>query len=330
MTTKRKWTAAVWEIYRQISEPGDPRDPDTSLLARERNRILKTAVWFPIWHDLDRILDAAADEAAFTYDSARGPLAPWFHKVVIWRAKDALHSKFETCPKCAKRQSASQAQPQDSSVEADICLLCNGRGRVLKDLAVNADKPEQVEDAYALESGCHACEDGEVDGQDCQHCGGTGMLLPQTDDVFFVLSPEQQTAVESRLFAELENRLPNWLPRPPDIDFVRDLAGTIRSLSSSNKLQMLLDEQLFAIDNHRTSPDGLRQLAVAVDMKPDAIRTARGRIRARLRSVFQKHGVDVPEALSDRKSTTATTKRTDGVVVKKASPPPRSTVLKNE
>ena len=330
MTTQREWTDAVWKTYRQITEPDDSLDPDTSLLFRERNRIFREQRWVPIWNEVDQVLDAAADQAALTYNNAKGPLAPWFHRAVVWRAKDALQDKFETCPICSRQQSDSQTQSQDSSVEADGCLVCNGRRRVLKDLAVNTDKPEQVEDVNARESGCPACRDGEIDGKDCQQCGGTGMLLPLSDDASVWLSPEQQAAVENRLFAELENRLPGWLPRPPNPYFVNDLATTVRSLSSSNKLQMLLDEQLFAIDNHRTSSDDLRQLAVAVDMKPDAIRTARGRIRARLRSVFQKHGVDVPAALSDRKSTTATTTRTDNVMVKKASPPPRSTVLKNE
>ena len=254
---------------------------------------------------MDQVLDSAAEQAALTYDSAKGPLAPWFHKAVVWRAKDALQKKFEVCPKCMGQLSDSQTQLQDSPMEADVCLLCNGRGRVLKDLAVNTDKPEQVEEANARESGCSACRGGEIKGQDCQQCGGTGLHLPQADDVSLSLSPEQQAAVESRLFAELENRLPSWLPRPPDLDFVRDLADTVRSLSSSNKLQMLLDEQLFATDNHRTSSEDLRQLEEDMGMTPDAIRTARGRIRARLRAVFQKYGVDVPAALADRKNTAA-------------------------
>lgn len=330
MTSKREWTDAAWETYRQITEPDDPLDPATSLLARERNRIFKTAIWFPIWDDVDHVLDAAADQAALKYDSAKGPLAPWYHTVVVSRAKDALHNKFESCPICAQRQSDSQTRRLDSSVKADVCLLCNDRRRVLKDLGVNADRPERAEDANARESGCPACQDGEIDGHDCQLCGGTGMLLPVSDVASLWLSPEQQAAVESRLFAELENRLPSWLPHPPDPDFVTDLAATVRSLSSSNKLQMLLDEQLFATDNHRTSSEDLRQLAGVVGMKPDAIRTARGRIRARLRAVFQKHGVKVPEALADSKNKAAKVTTTDGVVVKKASPLPRSTVLKNE
>ena len=50
MTTQLEWTDAAWEADRQITEADDPLDPDTSLLAHERNRIFRETGSVPIWN----------------------------------------------------------------------------------------------------------------------------------------------------------------------------------------------------------------------------------------------------------------------------------------
>lgn len=289
---KRGWTLDAWGAYEQITVPHDPVEPMTSLLTRVRNGFMADRRWEPIRSELEEILNQAAEEAAQAYDIRKGPLEPFFWQAAVWRAQDALNKKFQDCPACK-----GNSQPRDANASGvSICPACKGRGRVLLALAVETADINAPPGAKAVES-------------------------------------TTATKWEQCLFDELETRLeerwPDWMPRPPDPDFIRDFVDSVQGLSPSNQMQMLLDEQLFASEPGRTSSYELRTLCEWLGMTAEAIRAARLRIRKALREVFLRHGSAVPESLLEWKAGNKEGKaererETDNPAL------PRSTVSKNK